>query len=286
MRSRSVALALLPAAAILAGCSGDGAVETQAVHTATATVTRTVTHHATPTMLPTVDPAAYAHRLPTTFGLDLPGIIDNVPTSPGVRTLALTFDGCGGPSGSAVDLDLIATLRQYHVPATFFVSESWVRANPDLTRELVADPLFRVENHGTRHLPLSVTGHAAYGIPGTLNAYEVVTEIGENRENLQSYGVESQWFRAGTAHYDDVAIDIARDMGVRIAGFSVNGDDGAHADAATVATRLIDAPDGSIVLAHFNHPGAGTGPGVRRALEQLDRASTRFVFLDGTAPEE
>lgn len=284
MRAHLAAASMLSVCAVLVGCAGDGAVDTQSVHTATATVTRTVTHHAAPA-LPTVDAAAYAHRLPTTFGLHLPGITDTVPTSPGVRTIALTFDGCGGPHGSGVDMDLLDALRQHRVPATLFVSESWVLANPDLTRELVADPLFRVENHGTRHLPLSVNGHAAYGIPGTQNAGEVIEEIAVNRDLLSDLGVQSTWFRAGTAHYDDVSVDIARDMGVRIAGFHVNGDDGAQADAATVASRVMEAPDGSIILAHFNHPGAGTGPGVRRALEQLDRETTRFVFLDGTAPD-
>lgn len=220
---------------------------------------------------------------PTTFGTAMEGITETVPTAAGVRTIALTFDACGGPSGSEVDQQLIDTLREFAVPTTLFLSSRWIEANPEATRSLAADQLFRLENHGTRHLPLSVTGQAAYGIPGTANAAEVIEEIDANREVLANYGVQSTWFRSGTAHYDDVAVRIAADRGVGIAGFTVNGDDGATADAATVAARINAAPDGAIVLAHMNHPGSGTAAGTRQALNALGTdGSVRFSFLDGT----
>lgn len=123
-----------------------------------------------------------------------------------------------------------------------------------------------------------MNGHAAYGIPGTANPAEAIAEIEGNRDVLAQNGLNSQWFRAGTAHYDDVAVRIARDMGVNIAGFSANGDDGAQAGVASVAARIVGAPDGAIVLAHFNHPGSGTGPGLREALTQLEGQDVRLVF--------
>ena len=170
------------------------------------------------------------------------------------------------------------------MPATLFVSSTWVEANPETTARLAADPLFRLENHGTRHLPLTVNGAAAYGIPGTQSPAEAMAEIDGNRELLSRYGVESNWFRAGTAHYDDVAVDIARDRGVAIAGYTVNGDFGATAAPVQVAGNIVSAPDGAIVLAHMNHPGSGTAEGVRRALEQLRGGNVRFTFVDGTSP--
>ena len=258
----------------LAGCAGPS--ETVVTTTATTTVRETVTTFA--------GPERYAGRVPQIFGTSMRGIVDTVPVTPGRRTIALTFDACGGPSGSAVDQGLIDALREFAVPATLFLSSTWIEANPKATLNLVAEPLFRLENHGTRHLPLSVNGAAAYGIAGTATPAEAIAEIDGNRALLADYGVESTWFRSGTAHYDDVAVDIARDRGVAIAGYTVNGDFGATATADQVASTIMHAPDGAIVLAQMNHPTSGTGPGVRRALEMLRGDAVRFTFLDGSRP--
>lgn len=219
-------------------------------------------------------PEAYAGEVPQAFGTHLPGIVDTVPTTPGARTVALTFDACSG----AYDAALIDVLREHHVPATLFLAQPWIEAHPDITAELVADPLFQIENHGTRHVPLTVAGQPAYGIHGTASPAEAIAEIRGNADTLAGFGVQSRWFRAGTAHYDDVAVRIAGDAGMQIAGFSVNGDFGATSGAHAVAQQIIGAPDGAIVLAHMNHPGSGTAAGVRQALSSL--SDVRFVLLD------
>lgn len=266
-------------AAVLGGCANlEG--NTQASGTRTTAVTPTSTTPST-----TAPPSAetYATLTPTTFDLHMDGITDTVPTTPGAHTIALTFDACGGPTGMGVDEALVDTLREFSVPATLFLNHRWIEENPDMTRTLHSDPLFRLENHGTLHAPLSVNGQSAYGIAGTSSPAEVIDEIEVNRELLRSFGADSTWFRSGTAHYDDVAVQIARDLGVSIAGFSVNGDDGAKASASQVAARIQDAPDGAIVLAHMNHPESGTAAGVRAALEEMSDA--RFVFVDGSVPD-
>ncbi|MET3718675.1 hypothetical protein [Arthrobacter sp. UYEF21] len=49
----------------------------------------------------------------------------------------------------------------------------WIRINPSQARDLAANPLFELANHGTRHTSLSVTGKTANGIPGTRSSAEV-----------------------------------------------------------------------------------------------------------------
>ncbi|MFB7859864.1 polysaccharide deacetylase family protein [Rhodococcus qingshengii] len=219
-------------------------------------------------------------REPAAWGTHLPGVHASVPVHGGRRTLALTFDACGGPRGSAVDHHLLDVLRGAQVPATLFLNERWMRSNPAVTADLASDPLFRLENHGTLHVPLSVTGRSAYGIVGTTNPDGVAEEIESNRRYLlDSAGVHSTWFRSGTAHYDDVAVDIARSLGVRLAGFTVNADVGATATSAAVAQQLLKAPDGAVVLAHMNQPAGGTTAGVRAALAPLRDQGTLFVHL-------
>ena len=225
-----------------------------------------------------LNPSAYPQE-PTQFGLHMPGIVDSVPTAPGARTIALTFDACNGE----VDEALLDTLREHRIPASLFLARPWVEAHPDIARRLIANPLFMIGNHGTRHVPLTVRGQAAYGIHGTAGAAEAIAEVAGNERLLRSLGADPVWFRAGTAHYDDVAVRIANDAGVKIGGFSVNGDFGATAGAAEVAQQIVGAPDGSIVLAHMNHPGSGTAAGVAQAAAALG-GGARFVFIDGTVP--
>lgn len=215
---------------------------------------------------------------PTTFGMHMPGIVDTVPATPGTRTIALTFDACNGEYDAA----LIATLRQYRVPATLFLAQPWIEAHPQIARELIADPLFLVANHGTRHLPLTVRGQAAYGIHGTASPAEAIAEIEGNARLLRDLGADPTWFRAGTAHYDDVAVRMANDAGYKIGGFTVNGDFGATSTPELVANQIMTAPDGAIVLAHMNHPHSGTAAGVAHALEVM--RGERFVLIDARVP--
>jgi peptidoglycan/xylan/chitin deacetylase (PgdA/CDA1 family) len=196
------------------------------------------------------------------------------------RFAALTFDACGGRDGDGYDRALISVLRRERVRATLFLNERWIAANPSAFEDLAADPLFDIANHGSRHLPLSVTGRAAYGIAGTRNPGEVYTEVVENAVNLrQRLGRPSILFRSGTAHYDDVAARIVHDLRMRPVGFDVNGDAGATFTPAQVVAAMRGVRPGSIVIGHLNHPGRGTAAGLREALPRLRAAGFEFVHV-------
>jgi peptidoglycan/xylan/chitin deacetylase (PgdA/CDA1 family) len=194
--------------------------------------------------------------------------------------VALTFDACGGPRGSGYDGALIDVLRSQAVPATLFVNSRWIDANPRVFSELVTDPLFEIANHGTRHLPLSVTGRSAYGIAGTQNVGEVFDEIAGNRHKLDRLlGKPPRFFRSGTAHYDDVATRIVTDLGEQVIGFDVNGDKGATLNSSQVEQALLTARPGSIVIGHMNQPQGGTAGGVAAAIPRLLGSGLRFVRI-------
>ncbi|MER5883697.1 polysaccharide deacetylase family protein [Streptomyces sp. NPDC001941] len=199
--------------------------------------------------------------------------------------IALTFDACGSVKGKGIDTALVAVLRKLSVPATLFLNARWIRANPQATAELAGDPLFELANHGTAHVPLSVTGHTAYGITGTRSAAEVYDEVVGNQDGMTRFpGRAPRFFRPGTAHCDEVASEIVTALGLRCAGFTVNADEGATAAADTIAGRLAEAPTGAIVLAHMNHPEGSTALGYARALPLLLDRGTRFVRLSQASP--
>lgn len=234
---------------------------------------------------PPPDPAAvaarYAGAVPHEWGPAVTGTRSRIAT-PGPR-VALTFDACGGPGGGgAVDVALLDLLERERIPATLFLNSRWIDANPALTARLAASPLAELGNHGTRHLPLSVTGRGAYGIAGTRSAAEVVDEVWGNHQRLHEItGAPPRWFRPGTAYCDEVAAAIVRDLGEQVVGFSVNGDAGASLPSAKVQREFSTAAAGSIVLAHMNRPKGGTAQGVAAALSVLRGRGVEFVTLGG-----
>ncbi|CAM5733097.1 polysaccharide deacetylase family protein [Mycolicibacterium aubagnense] len=120
----------------------------------------------------------------------LPGIVTTIPASG--RQIALTFDACRG----GVDDALLDTLQRNNVPAVLFLNSRWIDQHPDRAVQLAANPLFDIGNHGTRHVPLSVTGRGAYGIAGTRSAAEVVDEVWGNQTKLTALtGRAPTWFR-------------------------------------------------------------------------------------------
>jgi peptidoglycan/xylan/chitin deacetylase (PgdA/CDA1 family) len=227
-----------------------------------------------------VDPSAIAAldagRVPTQWGMALPGIVTRFAATG--RQLALTFDACD----HACDDTLLNTLQRYNAPAVLFLSSKWIDANPGRTELLAANPLFDIGNHGTRHVPLSVTGRSAYGIAGTKSAGEAVDEVWTNQNRIATLtGQAPSWYRTGTAHYDDVAVQLVHELGLTPVGFSVNADNGATSPAGKVGAAITGATPGSIVLAHMNHPASGTAAGVAAAIPALSAAGWEFVRLAG-----
>jgi peptidoglycan/xylan/chitin deacetylase (PgdA/CDA1 family) len=194
------------------------------------------------------------------------------------KQLALTFDACSG----GCDESLLGTLIHNSVPATLFLCSKWLDAHPGRAQQLAANPLFEIGNHGTRHVPLSVTGRSAYGIAGTRSADEAATEVWTNQVRLTALtGTPPAWFRPGTAYYDDVGVSIVDDLGLCPVGFAVNADNGAKSSAAQVRSAITRAAPGSVVLAHMNHPESGTAAGVGDAITALRAAGWDFVTLSG-----
>jgi peptidoglycan/xylan/chitin deacetylase (PgdA/CDA1 family) len=221
----------------------------------------------------------YAAASPTKWGETISGVKTRLHTKD--KVIALTFDACGGKDGSGYDEKLIQYLIQEKVPATLFINARWIAANPQTFASLAANPLFEIENHGTEHRPLSVTGKLAYGIAGTKNVKEVIHEMNDNADQIEKLtGKRPTFFRSGTAFYDDVAVSVAHDLGFELAGYSVLGDAGATYNTEQVYKAFTKAPSGSIVLAHMNHPEKDTAEGVIKAIPGLRQAGFSFVHLN------
>jgi peptidoglycan/xylan/chitin deacetylase (PgdA/CDA1 family) len=221
---------------------------------------------------------AFAGRTPHQWGERVTGVRTGLKS--GAKVLALTLDACGGPHGSGYDAALIGFLEKEHIPATLFFNARWIDANPAVFRKLAASALFETGNHGNAHLPASVSGRKAYGLPGTKNVQELVDEIELNARKITSLtGVRPRYYRSGTAYYDEVAVEVSRRLGHEVIGFSVLGDAGATYRKGQVVAALLKSRPGDIIIAHMNHPEGETAAGLMAAVAELQRGGFRFVKL-------
>ncbi len=219
----------------------------------------------------------YQNRKPQEWGENVSGVITKLDTDK--KIVALTLDACGGPN-DGYDSKLINYLKQEEIPATLFINSRWIDDQPEIFRELAEDSLFTIANHGTRHLPLSVTGKSAYGIQGTTSVEAVVDEVINNEVKIKKIsGRKPEYFRAGTAYYDEVAVGIVNELGEKVIGYDTLGDAGATFSKQQVKQACLSVGPGSIILAHMNHPESDTAEGIRAAVPELRSRGFRFVKL-------
>lgn len=223
--------------------------------------------------------AEFDNRHPTQWSESAPGVKTRINTDK--KIIALTFDACGS-NGDGYDGVLIDYLESNNIPATLFINARWIDKNPDIFNRLAQDPLFEIENHGFEHKPCSVNGNSIYGIPGTKDVGEAVDEIEKNGLKIQALtGRKPEYYRSGTAYYDEIGVAIAEKLGYLVVGFSVLGDRGASYSREQVKEALLGATAGSIIICHMNHPEKETAEGVIEAIPELKKKGFSFVKLSG-----
>lgn len=216
---------------------------------------------------------------PKEWGENVSGVIRSISTNK--KIIALTFDACGGEWGSDYDKELLNFLIAEQIPATLFINSRWIDANLEEFLYLSSLDQFQIENHGTEHLPLSITGGTAWGIKGTSSVEDVITEVVTNYEKIKSLtGHTSRYFRAGTAFYDEIAVNIVEQLGMKVVNFDVLGDAGATFSADQVRDALLKSNPGSIALLHMNQPEKETAEGIKMAIPLLREKGFTFVTLN------
>lgn len=224
--------------------------------------------------------AIFLNAAPSQWGEKVSGVAYKFKTDK--KEIALTFDACGGSAKSnQVDFELFDFLIKNNIKATIFVSSKWIDANEKVFLELSKNNILQFENHGTRHIPLSTTGLYAYKIAGTKCHLEVKEEIEQNQKKMEKLlSSKPAFFRAGTAFYDEEAVQIAKKMGVTIAGFSIVGDAGATLSKQEIINRLKTAKSGDIIIGHINHPQSASAEGFIFGIKYLKSHGFSFVSLN------
>jgi peptidoglycan/xylan/chitin deacetylase (PgdA/CDA1 family) len=126
-----------------------------------------------------------------------------------------------------------------------------------------------------------MNGRTAWGIKGTENVNHMTDEVLTNHRKIQNItGRAPKFFRAGTAFYDEVGVQVTNEIGEQPVNYNVLGDAGATFKKEQVRDALLNAKPGSIVLLHMNKPDSETAEGLMLAIPELKRRGFRFVKLE------
>jgi len=194
-----------------------------------------------------------------------------------VPRVALTFDACMGKT----DERILSTLIDNNIPATIFVTARWLKRNDAAIAVFKAHPdLFEIENHGAMHVPAVDQPVSIYGIPAAGSPKAVEAEVAGGAAAIEEQGLTPHWFRGATAKYSLSSIGQIRQMGFRVAGYSVNGDGGSLLGASAAEKRIAASKDGDVIIAHINQPAHAAGTGVVKGILDLKARGYAFVRLD------
>jgi len=221
-----------------------------------------------------------AIAMPLALGTPRHGLLEpvlRVATAGAPGQVAVTLDACPGHFDPRVATALVA----HKIPATIFVTAIWMKWNRDGLAYFLAHPdIFTLENHGAKHLPPVLGTTPVYGLPvaGTLPA--IRTEIIDGAVAISdATGRMPLWYRGAAGLYSPEAIPFIEALGVKIAGYSLNSDQGASLPAASVAKRIAAARDGDVIEGHINQPKRSSGAGIAEGLVALQAQGLQFVRL-------
>ena len=175
------------------------------------------------------------------------GIIDSISSTD--KTVYLTFDACD----NGFDKKILDYLVSTKTPATIFMTGRWIDANQKTFQEIAKNPLFKIENHGSKHKPASTDGKSIYNLHGTQTKSALISEIKNNADKIETLtGVRPNWYRSGAAYYDDGAIEIiTKELKLKISGFAISIDSGATLPSDAVYKNVMAAKPGDILLGHI-----------------------------------
>jgi len=187
--------------------------------------------------------------------------------NPNSHVVALTFDD--GPS--TYTPQILAILRQYHVPATFFVVGIHVREFPQYVHDEVAQGSI-VGNHTYTHADLQ-----------DLSSPYVTAELTETQGAVRAAAhYTPHWFRPPYGDVDSRIVGLAASVGLRTVTWSVDPADWSVPGVATIEDRVLYyTQPGSIVLMH---DGGGdrseTVAALPYIIQTLKSRGYRFANLD------
>jgi peptidoglycan/xylan/chitin deacetylase (PgdA/CDA1 family) len=184
--------------------------------------------------------------------------------SPKYQEVALTIDDGPNPKYAP---QILAVLRQYRVPATFFLVGTRVSQNETLT-EALAQGGDEIGNHTYDHKRLDA-----------LKPHEIANEIRlDDAHIFKATGRHTDLVRPPGVQYNDKVLHIDKTLGYVTVSWSVAAKDYLKQTPDFIATHVLDRVDnGSIILLHQDTPY--TAEALPVIISKLEKRHYRFVTI-------
>ena len=152
--------------------------------------------------------------------------------------VALTFDAAWGADKTKQIMDVC---DRFGVKATFFLVGFWSEKYPQLVKE-IAERGFAIGTHSDTHPKMS-----------GLSAAKIGEELSRSITKITSQtGGEVRLFRPPFGDYNNTLIEVASGMGLMTIQWSVDSLDWKGISAREIASRVLKAKSGDIILCHNN----------------------------------
>ncbi|TCP58880.1 putative sporulation protein (polysaccharide deacetylase family) [Tumebacillus sp. BK434] len=171
--------------------------------------------------------------------------------------------------------EMLATLAEHQVKATFFLDGSWTKKNPDVAKQIAAAG-HELGNHAYSHPDMS-----RMGVSDQLRQITRTNEVIE-----AATGIRPKLFAPPSGAYADSTVSTAYKQGMYTILWSLDTVDWKKPPAATIVNRVLSrAENGSMVLMHPTEP---TRNALRTIVPSLVKKGYGLVtvseLLDETRP--
>jgi peptidoglycan/xylan/chitin deacetylase (PgdA/CDA1 family) len=191
----------------------------------------------------------------------LPAYITSGPKGKnGQKVLALTFDGDMYPfmyptaqTANKYDPRVVKLIEDNGLHATIFANGLYVKAFPDLIKELSQQPGIEIGNHSWDHGYWPGCQSSDQAAPPIFDAKGEVTRAAKIINDTVGY--QPDWFRFGGFCYGAASnLDLVKSLGEWPVGESCFFGDSARWSAAQQIASVQACPNGGIVVTHLDGP--------------------------------
>ena len=211
--------------------------------------------------------------------------IDRVETNE--KMVALTFDADMTPSmldrlknrkvESWYNKDIIDILNETNTQATLFLTGLWIKAYPDITRQLSHNSLFELGNHSYSHGSFTDSCYNLEPIPNEKQN----NEIRKTEHLLLKYADKHvKLFRFPGLCFNQNSLSILANQKYTAIGGDIIGHDGFQNDSQKIINNVENnIKPGSIIILHMS--GGPNAPETATALKSIisDLKSKGFTFV-------
>ena len=181
------------------------------------------------------------------------------------KKIAISFDAAWGNDDTHT---LIEILKEYDVPATFFVVGAWVDKYPESVKEL-ADAGYQIQNHSNTHPYMT-----------QLSKVKMTDELTSCNDKIKAItGVSPTLFRPPYGDYDNAVIETVNGLNMYPIQWSVDSLDWQDSATADSIYKRVTSKvtNGSIVL--FHNDAEHTPEALPNILKTLKEQGYEFVFI-------